>query len=184
MNRREFTTLLGGAAAAWPFPTLAQQFAKLRTIGFLGAATPSDGSAWLTDFEQRLRELGWIDGSNITIEVRWAEGRADRAAEIAAEFVRQKVELLVTWSNQMALAAQRATSTIPIVFATATDAIGTGLVASLARPGGNVTGLSSFNIDIVGKRVELLHEIATKLDRLAILVNDGSPSALLEMRQI
>ena len=140
-ERREFITLLGGAAAAWPLAARAQQAGKLPTIGFLGTSTPSAWGQWIAAFVQRLRELGWIEGRTVAIEYRWAEGRRERFAEIAAEFVRLKVDVIVT-AGRAALAAKQATSVIPIVFAAAGDPVGTGLVASLARPGGNVTGLS------------------------------------------
>ena len=141
MRRREFITLLGGAVAAWPLAARAQKAGKVPTIGFLGAATPATASAWTAAFTQRLGELGWVEGSNVAIEYRWAEGRSERFAEIASEFVRLKVDIIVTHSSPPVLAAKQATSVIPIVFATAGNPVGTGLVASLARPGGNVTGL-------------------------------------------
>jgi putative tryptophan/tyrosine transport system substrate-binding protein len=131
MKRRQFITLLGGAAT-WPLAARAQQPAKLPTIGFLGASAPSVASQWLASFVQRLRELGWVDGRNVAIEVRWAEGRGDRAAEIAAEFVQLKVDIIVTWGIASTLAAKQMTSVVPIVFATAADPVGAGLVATLA----------------------------------------------------
>ena len=140
-TRRDFITLLGSAAAMWPIAAWAQQQATLRTIGFLGATTPSAQKKWTDAIVQRLRELNWVEGRSITIEYRWAEGRTDHAAEIFAEFVGRKVDIIVTHPTPLALAAKRATSHIPIVFAVAGDPVGTGLVASLARPGGNVTGL-------------------------------------------
>ena len=143
MRRREFITLLGGAAATWPLAARAQQAGKLPTIGFLGASTSAAASQWTAAFVQRLRELGWIEGRTVTIEYRWAEGRTERIAEIAAEFVRLKVDVIVTYGTPGTGAAKQATSVIPIVFASAGDPVGTGLVASLARPGGNVTGLSN-----------------------------------------
>src|SRR5215510_6513427 len=127
-------TLLGGAAA-WPLATRAQQAANLPIIGFLGSTSASHQSQWVTAFGQRLRELGWIDGRTARIEVRWAEGRPERFAEIAAEFVRLKVDVIVTVGGAV-LAAKQATSVIPIVFGAASDPLGMGLVASLARPGG------------------------------------------------
>jgi putative tryptophan/tyrosine transport system substrate-binding protein len=184
IRRREFITLLGGAAASWPLAARAQQPATLPTVGFLGAATPAVASPWLAAFVQRLRELGWVEGRNVTIEVRWAEGRGDRAAEIAAEFVRLKVNIIATWATAPALAAKSATSTIPIVFALATDPIGSGLVASLARPGGNATGLSVQNIDLAGKRLELLREVVPDLRRLAIMANVGVPDTAAELREV
>ena len=140
MKRRAFIALLGGAAA-WPLAARAQQPAKVPTIGFLGAGTPSAWSQWTPVFLQRLRELGWIEGRNIAIEIRWAEGRSERYAEIATEQVRFPVDIIVT-SGIAVAAAKQAAPSIPIVCALASDPVGTGLVASLARPGGNVTGLS------------------------------------------
>src|SRR5213080_954643 len=142
MTRREFITLLGGAAAAWPVAARAQQPGKLPIIGFLGASTPSAWSQWTAAFAQRLRELGWTEGRTVAIEYRWAEGRNERMAEIAAEFVRAKADVIVAQGTQAALAAKNATAALPIVFALPGDPVGSGLVASLARPGGNVTGLS------------------------------------------
>jgi ABC-type uncharacterized transport system substrate-binding protein len=139
--RRSFLTLLGGATTALPLAASAQQAARLPTIGFLGANTPSTQSQWTAAFVQRLRELGWIEGRTVAIEYRWAEGRNERYVEIAAEFVRLKVDVIVTVGAAV-LAAKKATSVIPIIFAVAADPVGAGLVASLARPGGNVTGLS------------------------------------------
>jgi putative tryptophan/tyrosine transport system substrate-binding protein len=180
IGRREFITLLGGASA-WPLAARAQQPAKLPTIGFLAASTASVAGQWVAAFVQRLRELGWMEGRNVAIEVRWAEGRDKRSAEIAAEFVRLKVDVIVTWSNQSTLAAKQATSAIPIVFAAAGDPVGTGLVASLARPGGNVTGLSVQLADAAGKRLELLREFIPGLRRLAIMGNVDNPFIVLEM---
>src|SRR5262245_33596733 len=158
MRRRDFITLLGGAAAAWPIAAHAQQSGKLKTVGFLGA-NPSFESQRVAVFVQRLRELAWIDGRNLAIEYRWAEGRNERSAEIAAEFVRLKVDVIVTVATPPTLAAKQATAVIPIVFAAVNDPVGTGLVASLARPGGNVTGLANQLSDTVGKKLELLREV-------------------------
>src|SRR5712672_4262410 len=141
MRRREFITLLGGATVVWPPPASAQQTGKLPTIGFLGTTTASAWGPWTAAFVQRLRELGWVEGRNLAIEYRWAEARSERFAEIAAEFVRLKVDVIVTGGNA-AVAVKQATSVVPIVFALASDPVGDGLVASLARPGGNITGLS------------------------------------------
>jgi putative ABC transport system substrate-binding protein len=182
MKRREFITLLGGAAVAWPLAARAQ--GKLPTIGFLGSTTPSVGDRWFAAFVQRLRELGWIEGRTVAIEVRWAEGRAERFAEIAAEFVRLKVDAILTHNTPPVLAAKQATSVIPIVFATAGDPVGSGLVASLARPGGNVTGLSSQGSDAAGKRLELLREVVPGLRRLAILANVASSYPVLEISEV
>jgi putative ABC transport system substrate-binding protein len=183
LRRREFISLLG-SAAVWPLGARAQQTAKLRTIGFLGAATPAATSPWTAAFTQRLRELGWVEGRNVAIEYRWAEGRIERFAEIAAEFVRLKVDVIVTHSSPPVLAAKQATPIIPIVFATAADPVGTGLVTSLARPGGNVTGLSNQTGDLGAKRLQLLREIIPRLGRLAILSNVGNPAAVADMREV
>jgi putative ABC transport system substrate-binding protein len=181
MKRREFITLLGGTAA-WPLTARAQQ-ARLPTIGFLGAATASAWGSWTAAFEQRLRELGWTEGRTIAIEYRWAEGRPERYAEIAAEFVRRKVDVIVTVGSAVP-AVKQATSVIPIVFALAADPVGAGLVASLARPGGNVTGLSNQQSDLAGKRIELLRDVLPNLRRLAILGNVGHPESVLEMDEV
>jgi putative ABC transport system substrate-binding protein len=184
MRRREFITLLGGAAAAWPLTARAQQPAKLPTIGFLGAATSSVASQWVIAFEKRLRELGWIEGRTVAIEYRWAEARTERYSEIAAELVGLKVDVIVTWASAPVLAAKQATMLIPIVFAAQMDPVGAGVVASLARPGGNVTGLSIQQTDTAGKRLELLREVVRNLGRLAIMGNAGAPGAVLEMREV
>jgi putative tryptophan/tyrosine transport system substrate-binding protein len=181
IRRREFITLLGGTAAAWPLAARAQETAKLPTIGFLGAATSSSYGQWVAAFVQRLRELGWIEGRTVAIEVRWAEGHTERLSDIAAEFVRLKVDVIVTHSAVPVLAAMQATSVIPIVIASAADPVSTGLVASLAHPGGNVTGLSLQVTDLAGKRVELLREVVPGMRRLAIMANVGAPAAVLEM---
>jgi putative tryptophan/tyrosine transport system substrate-binding protein len=191
IRRREFITalgraaatwLLGSAAVAWPMAAHAQPSKKLPTIGFLGAATSSTWKDWVSAFVQRLRELGWIEGHTVAIEYRWAEGREERFDEIAAEFVTLNVDVIVTAGTAPVIAAMRATSTIPIVFATAGNPLDTGLVMSLARPGGNVTGLSNQAFDIAAKRLEILSE-AVFLRRLAILANTGSPLGVLEMRE-
>jgi putative ABC transport system substrate-binding protein len=180
MRRREFITLVGGAALAWPLSARAQQSGKLLTIGFMGA-TPSMESQRVAAFVQRLRELGWVDGRNLAIEYRWAEGRPERVSEIAAEFVRNKVDVIVTVASPPTLAAKQATAVIPIVFAAVSDPVGTGLVASLARPGGNVTGLANQMSDTVGKKLEILREVVPDLRRLAIMTNVGNPASVLEM---
>src|SRR5262245_36668658 len=184
IRRRQFITLLGGAAAAWPLAARAQQPGKLPTIGFMGQTTRSAASEWTAAFVQRLRELGWIDGRNVAIEYRWGEGRNERFAEIAAEFVRLKVDVIFTAGTPQVLAAKQATSVIPIVFATAGDPVANHLVASLARPGGNVTGLSVQSNELAGKRLELLREVVPRLRRLAILVNVGNPVSLLELGEV
>jgi putative tryptophan/tyrosine transport system substrate-binding protein len=184
IERRKFLATLGGTAAAWPLAARAQQPAKLPTIGFLVAGTPSSHGQWVAAFVQRLRELGWIEGRNIAIEYRWAEGRTERFAEIATEFVRRNVDVIVTSATAAIAATKQATSVIPIVFAAAGDPAGTGLVASLARPGGNVTGLSIQQPDVAAKRLELLREVVPHLRRLAILANVGGPAVVLDMREV
>jgi putative ABC transport system substrate-binding protein len=168
MRRRDFISLVGGAAAAWPLAARAQQAGKLPTIGFLDGATPSVESQRVAAFVQRLRELAWVDGRNVAIEYRWAEGRPERVSEIAAEFVRIRVDVIVTLTTSPTLAAKQATTVIPIVFAVVGDPVGAGLVASLARPGGNVTGLSIQSPDLAGKRVELLRDVIPDLRRVSI----------------
>jgi putative ABC transport system substrate-binding protein len=184
VNRRELLArLLGGAAAAWPAAVGAQP-AKLRTIGFLGVSTPSTQGPWTAIFVQRLQELGWVEGRNVKIEVRWAEGRNERFAEIAAEFVQRNVDVIVTAGGAVP-AVKQATSVIPIVFALANDPVGSGYVASLSRPSGNVTGLSLQSTDLVGKRLELLRELLPTLGRLAIMGGPpDNPSVLLEIDEV
>jgi putative tryptophan/tyrosine transport system substrate-binding protein len=182
VKRRKFITLLGGAVA-WPLAARAQQAGKLPTIGFLVSGTPSSHSQWVAAFVRRLQELGWIEGRTVAIEYRWAEGRTERAAEIAAEFVRLKVDVIVTSATVVVIASKQATSVIPIVFM-AGDPVGTGLVASLARPGGNATGLSLQQTETAGKRLELLREVVPGLGRLAILANVGNPKSVLEMGEV
>jgi putative ABC transport system substrate-binding protein len=183
LKRREFITLLGGAAAAWPLAARAQQAGKVPTIGVLASGTPASHSQWVAAFVQRLRELGWIEGRTVAIEVRWAEGRLERFAEIAAEFVRLKVDVIVT-AGPPVFAAKQATSVIPIVFATVADPLGSGLVASLARPGGNVTGLSLTSPELASKRLELLREVVPGLRRLAIMANADYPPAVRELDEV
>ena len=183
MRRRDFISLVGATAAAWPVASLAQQPSKMRRIGFLGTSTSAIMSQWTAAFVQRLRELGWIEGRDIAIEYRYGEGRNERFAEIASEFVRAKVDIIVTYATPAIAAAKEATSVIPIVFAAAADPVGTGLVASLARPGGNVTGMSVQFTDLAGKKLELLREVVPRLRRLAIMANVGAPGAVLEMRE-
>jgi ABC-type uncharacterized transport system substrate-binding protein len=167
-----------------PLAARAQQPAKLATIGLLGGGSASQQAKWTAAFLQRLRELGWIEGRNIAIEYRWTEGSYERAAEFATELVRLKVDVIVTSGTPIILAAKRATTIVPIVFAAAADPLGGGLVASLARPGGNVTGLSLQSTDLVGKRLELLREMVPGLQRLAVMASVGSPAAMLEMGEV
>jgi ABC-type uncharacterized transport system substrate-binding protein len=183
IGRRELIAALGGAAT-WPLAARAQQAApKLPTIGYLGTAAASAWAPWTAAFVQRLHELGWIDRRTVAIQYRWAEGRAERSTQMAAELARLKVDVIVTGGNA-ALAAKQASSVIPIVFALVDDPVGTGLVASLARPGGNVTGLSMQATDLAGKRLALLREAAPGLRRLAIMANVEYPAAATEMTQV
>ena len=188
MRRRAFISLLGGSAAAtsfvWPLAARAQPAGKRPTIGYIGGGSPTSQRAWIEAFVQRLRELGWIEGRTVAIEIRWGEARPERYAEIAAELVRLKVDVIPAGGTEAAVAAKQATSVIPIVFAAAGDPVGTGLVASLARPGGNVTGLSIQGTDLAGKRSELLREIRPDLRSLAILANVGHRESVLEMDQV
>ena len=182
MRRRDFIQVIAGSAAAWPLAARAQQPGKLPTIGFLG----SDALAWspyTAAFVQRLRELGWIEDRTIAIQYRWSEGRPARNAEIAAEFVRLKVDVIVT-NAFAASAVKQATSVIPIVFPLGIDPVGGDLIGSLAQPGGNVTGLTTQQSDLAGKRLELLREVLPQLRRLAIVGNVGFPQAVLEMGKV
>jgi putative ABC transport system substrate-binding protein len=187
MNRRAFITLLGGAAiapTALPFAARAQQPAKLPTIGYLGAGTRLTESDRIAAFVQTLRELGWVEGRNVAIDYRWEEGSSGRRTEIAKEFARLKVDVIVTIGTPAALAAKHATSVIPIVFTTVADPMGAGLVASLSRPAGNVTGLSNQQSDVAGKRIELLREVVPGVRHLAVLLNAGNPGNMLELAEI
>src|SRR6516165_8292222 len=181
MRRREFITLIGGAVA-WPLAARAQQ-PSMPVIGYLGTGTSSTQREWLATFTERLHELGWREGQNLKIEVRFGEGRSERFAEIAAEFATLKVNIIVSTGGAVP-AIMRATSTIPTIFAGASDPVGAGYVTSLARPGGNVTGLSLQSPDLVGKRLELLRELVPNLRRLAIVANVGNPFAVLEMTEV
>jgi len=182
MRRRAFITLLGGAGA-WPLAAWAQQPGKLPTIGFFGVSTPLNWNPWTAAFVQRLRELGWIEGRTVAIEYRWAEGRHERYSEIATEFVRLKVDVILTAGGAVP-AAKQATSTIPIVFAIAVDPVGSGLVASLARPGGNVTGSSGQSVDVASKRIQILHELLPDLQRMAIIGNVDYDAAVREIGEV
>ena len=177
--RRKFIVALGRIAFTWPLAAHAQQAGKLPTVGILGSSTQSSWVLWIAAFLKRLRELGWNEGRTVAIEYRWAEGREERYAEIAAEFVRLKVDVIVTTGSSV-LAPKQATSVIPIVFALANDPVGSGYVASLSRPGGNITGLSIQTTDTADKRLELLREVVPGLRRVAILANLGNPSNVLE----
>ena len=180
MRRREFIGLLG-CAVAWPPGASAQQ--KVATVGFLGTGTVATQNSWFEAFAKRLNELGWIEGRTVAVEIRWAEGRTERFVEIAAEFIGLKVDIIVTTGGAVP-ALMRVTSVIPIVFAMDGDPIGRGLVASLARPGGNVTGLSQLQADLAGKRLELLREIVPNIRQLAVLANVGFAGAVQETAEV
>jgi putative ABC transport system substrate-binding protein len=182
MRRSGFISLLGSAAAAWPIVARAQQ-PKLPTIGYLGPTALAVSAPRLAAFQQRLRELGWIDGRNVAIEYRWADGSNERTAEFATEFVRRKVDVIVTGGAPGVVAARQATSVIPIVFQVVNDPVSIGLVESLARPGANVTGVSNQSAELAGKRLELLREIVPGLRRLAIIANADNPDAATDLRQ-
>jgi putative ABC transport system substrate-binding protein len=181
LRRRDFITLLGGATA-WPLAARAQQPERMRTVGFVGADA-SAWSPWTGAFVARLHELGWIEGRNIVVEYRWTAGRPERIAEIAAEFVRRNVDVIVT-NDSSAPAMKQATLSIPIVLSLGNDPIGSGLVANLARPGGNVTGLSTQQTETDSKRLELLHQILPQLRRVAVIANVGNHNAVRQIRDL
>jgi putative tryptophan/tyrosine transport system substrate-binding protein len=183
MKRRAFITLLGGATALWPLAARAQQPAKIPTIGFLGTTSASTWKPWTAAFVERLGQLGWAEGQSVTIEYRWAEGKAENFTQIAAEFVRRKVDIILT-SGAAGLAVKQATSTIPVVLAIAADPVASGLVANLSRPGGNITGMSLQALDLVGKRIEILRELLPGLHRVAILGDIGNAAQRLEMDEV
>ena len=183
IRRRKFIALLGGAAA-WPVGAEAQEVRHVPIIGYIAPTNPLIPSRTTGAFLQRLRELGWIEGQTITVESRWAAGRPERLDEIAAEFVRLKVDLVITSSTNDSIVMKRVAPQIPMVFAVSGDPVGFGLVASLARPGGNITGLSMQSPDSAGKRVELLREIVPGLHRLGILANPSSPNSMLEVSEV
>ena len=187
MRRRDFVTLLGSLSlgpSLLATPVGAQQSKKRPTIGILGAQTEAtQGKLW-AGFVERLHTLGWSEGRNIAIEYRWAEARNDRFEQIAAEFVKLDVDLIATSSTPTVIAAKRATSSIPIVFTNASDPVANGLVTSLNRPGGNVTGLSTQLADTTGKRLGLLREVVPQIHRLAVLTSADDPAALHEAREV
>jgi putative ABC transport system substrate-binding protein len=183
LRRRDLIKVIGGTAVAWPLAARAQQPARLPTIGYLGSGSPATQTSWVAAFVQRLGQIGWTEGRTVKIEVRWAEGRSERFAEIATEFVALKVDVIVT-SGGAVPAVKQATSLIPIVFSVANDPVGSGYVSSLVRPGGNITGLSLQSTDLIGKRLELLREVLPALRRLAIMGPSGNRSVVLEIGEI
>jgi putative tryptophan/tyrosine transport system substrate-binding protein len=177
MRRRQFITLLGGAAAvAWPRAVTAQQTGKMSRIGYLGSSSPSLEPHYVEAFRQKLRDLGHVEGENIVIEYRWAEGQDDRLPNLATELVRLEPDIIVTTGTPGALAAMQATKTIPIIMASAGDPVGAGLVASLVRPGGNITGFTILGPELEGKRLELLKQAVPELSRVAVLWNPSNPA--------
>ena len=174
LGRREFITLLGGVAAAWPLTAQAQQ--PLPVIGFLNSSSPDGYAPMASAFRQGLKETGYVDGHNVAIEYRWAEGRNDRLPSFVADLVQRKVNVIAATTTAAALAAKAATTTIPIVFETTADPVQLGLVASLNRPGGNVTGVTQTNMEIAPKRLELLHELVPTASVMALLVNPTDPA--------
>ena len=182
MDRRAF---LAGTFGFIARPLVAEaQSLSTRRVGFLAAGSATTTREWIEAFSRRMGELGWIEGQNIAVDVRYADGRQERFEEIATAFVTSKVDVIVTWGTPTVLAVKRATSVIPIVFAIAADPVGDGLVASLARPGGNVTGLSTQHADASAKRLELIREIVPGLRRLAIIANVGNPASVVELQEV
>jgi len=186
MRRRDFIALFSGAAAAWPLAARAQQASRMRRIGLLQglAASDPDWQRRLAAFRQALQELGWVEGRNITIEARYADGKPERLAALASELVQARVDLIVTNAAQPVEAARSATSTIPIVMAAVGDALGAGYVASLARPGGNLTGLTLMATDQSAKRLELIKELSPGLARVAALWNGNASGHRLQMKEM
>jgi putative ABC transport system substrate-binding protein len=185
MRRRQFIMLLGGAAVSWPVAARAQQPAALPVIGFLDAGSAAERTAQVAAFRKGLSEGGYQEGQNVALEFRWAEGQYGRFAELAADLVRRRVSVIVTpGSGTAALAAKAATTTIPIVFGAGGDPVKEGLVASLNRPGGNVTGVNFFTVELVAKRMQLLRELERSAKRVAVLVNPTDPEGYQTVRDV
>jgi len=179
---RQLIALLGGAAAAWPLAARAQQAGKGPRIGFLGLSSPLMFASRVEALRLGLRDFGYVEGANITIEYRWAQGRYERLPELAAELVRSKVDLIVTHATPGSLAAKRATTTVPIVMALSGDPVAAGIVTSVARPGGNITGQTFFSPELRAKRVELLKEVMPRLTQVAVILHADNPASELEFQ--
>ena len=184
MTRREFITLLGGAAATWPLAAHAQQPARIPRVGFLGNSTAALEANLVGPFRDGLRELGYEEGRDIVIEDRWADGRYERFPALIAELIALNVDTIVTAGTPASLAVKNATTTIPLVMVAVGDPVATGLVASLARPGGNITGLTSISVEMEGKRLELLREVVPKVSHIAVLWNAASPIQVIEEGEV
>jgi len=184
MNRRELITLLGGAAATWPLAAHAQQPARIPRVGFLGNSTAALEANLVGPFRDGLRELGYEEGRDIVIEYRWADGRYERFPALIAELIALNVDTIVTAGTPASLAVKNATTTIPLVMVAVGDPVATGLVASLARPGGNITGLTSISVEMEGKRLELLREVVPKVSHIAVLWNAASPIQVIEEGEV
>ena len=183
MNRRDFITLLGTAATAWPLTASAQQAGKIPRVGFMGNSTAALEVNLVGPFRDGLHELGYQEGRNIAIEYRWAEGKYERFLALVAELLAVPVDLIVTAGTPATLAVKKATSTVPLIMIAVGDPVGTGIVPSLARPGGNITGLSSIAPDLEGKRLELLREVIPKLSHVAFFLNPLNPFHTVSVRQ-
>jgi ABC-type uncharacterized transport system substrate-binding protein len=175
IKRREFITLIGGAAAAWPLVARAQLSTNIRTIGFLGMETEAGSAPWVAALRAGLRELGYSEGKEIAFEFRYADGKYEHLAQLAAELLEQKIDVLVTYGTPGGRAAKDATTAVPIVIASSGDPVASGLVASLSRPGGNITGVAFFNPELSAKRLELLKEVFPEIRAVAVLLNPNNP---------